>query len=424
MRQITAHAKYFGFFFLHFNTMAATQTFAEAVAPIAVISDVEPDDVVALRVIIDSNEFDEVMILVTDSPDPSQKVDRMMELLPKRESTRVKVTVGAPSRKTHPWVSVPASGTKIPNSFEEFRRWLVANPDASLLAISPPRDLLALVKSDSKILAKRMVGYYGSFNSRTLAVEAERQRPGAGADKMAEIATALESAQHPYYFDTFNGFGPTGRSILTRTDVPGFFAAIPGDLRDFIASWNEDIAEVSIRGLAEWFDIAVTGGMGSGGYRLDIPAAVEKATGEGNEGKWRRTVGAQSRAFVLGKDSEDTIGDHLKEAGYDEGALRYIAKDRQKLTAMALNGLDGQMVFADPAIAAAMTLTGTGGKSNKCEVKRAMTADDWFNTIPCAEESARANSKITWISPHLAGKNVEAFRSELLGSIVKLLKRN
>lgn len=290
--------------------------------------------------------------------------------------------------------------------------WLRHYKTAPLFAISPPRDLMGIAVKEKSLLADRVVAYYGSFNSRTLTNS--RSSKEANTAVMQQIEAALACAEKAYYFDTYCAFGG-GPRTLTRSSDPDLFAQMAPEILDFVADWNNVIAQGSIKGLREWYGVEVTSvcnAQGQAGYHFKVPQQVVPIA---DTGKWEPSSETSFNEANLfpGEDNEEKIAGWLSAAGYDDMALRYASGDLNKLAAMGINGLDGQFVFADPGLVAAMLLPDPDVYS--CPVK--FKYSPRFDTTPEEE----TGSKIRAFAPLLTMTDPNLFRAELVRTLKEAL---
>lgn len=397
--------------------MAAASPTAKAVA---FISDTEIDDLIAITAYMMRERPDEIAILVTDSPNPAQKVERLRALMSKWKSAKILIFVGAASGKPHPWVTEDSIVGDMPMpGLKEFMDWLHQHKTAPLFAISPPRDLMKIAVKEESLLSDRIIAYYGSFNSRTLASKRGPDAKEANTRVMQQIAATLGSAKKAYYFDTFSAYGG-GPNTLTRTSDPDLFANLAPELLRFMSEWNKVIAQGSIQGLAKWAGVKVTvtrNSMGQSGYRFKVPQKVVPIMGDDGapSGMWQPAPGTNFNEADLcsGEDNQEKIAEWMAAAGYDEMGLRYASGDLSKLAAMGINGLDGQFVFADPGLVAAMLLPDPDTYSSPVKFEYSPR----FDTTPVLEEG----SNIRAFAPLLVRSDPNLFRALLVRTLKEAL---
>lgn len=201
----------------------------------AILTDVEPDDLLALVVLAGSGS-PPPQVLIAGEGNAAYKAQQAAAMCSALGWTSTRVLPGAPSGTAWPWEAGTPSGDSnahVEAAVAALVAAVSADPEGALLCLKPPRELIAAAAAGT--FAGMHLVMYGSFNLRCVPVEAARALLAPGCFASVTLYEQFGGSEH-------RSLDRVTAPRLARVlfDAPTTCAALL-QLRTACAQWNAGI---------------------------------------------------------------------------------------------------------------------------------------------------------------------------------------
>lgn len=203
---------------------------------VLLLTDLEPDDVIALRMLKNSKMVDDKELLVVVGEGNKSKVQLAVNVLEFYKFTNYTVLEGVNSNKDYPSSCLESYPVVQVNrtSKETVEQFLTRHTMPVILCLKPPYELLDL---DSSLLKKCQLSIYGSFNLRSVIFRFKKE------NKTYDLASFLNNSFARVLL--YESFYATGSNSLNKSLAPDMFNKLEKDepFMTLMHGWNQFIVK-------------------------------------------------------------------------------------------------------------------------------------------------------------------------------------